>query len=776
MTTTTSYSDHARFKALYRNAFRRSMGYFGLLSVLLLIFYPFQYAMKVFRELSESQLVQLAQGTNIMQLFNLVGMGRQFTAVSAIFYTIIVLVAPFVLALVLNSYMHSKNAADVYHSLPVRRETLLGVNTAVAMTIITIPVLACNLLVILMQTIKFGFHPFLAGQILIDTAGWLICALFIYALTTAVCTLVGTVFDSFTFSGILMAALPILMAIYSLLASMFLFGFEPSQNFLQTLLDVCPLTLMPARMAFTNIVTPNGFSFLSAENATLLLRSNLAIAIYLVLSVALLFGAMRLYRHRGSETAETTTSKGILQTLVKLLGTTIGGIFIGMMFYAVNAEDGATAKMPFVMWSIIGGILTYSIIEIILNRGFKSLVKSLPLGVGMVAVVTVSTLSILLGGFGYENRIPDAASVESVEINYMGRFSDYGNILSAEKKEGTSQPMHSIQSVTLSDPDNVAAILDYHQDVVNVKFRPDRNNAERRDIIYSNTNITYHLKNGKVFRRSYNAVTGDSFVKLAPLETSAEFLAQTQPAFFTNPENVTRWTIADPFGTQKIEKIFSAEESAAMLDAIKADLLAQTFDSLLSPTDQFLAVISFDADVPEEGSERCATSGYFYVTSEQQSTWKILNQMGLADQLKPDFSKCTAVVADAPDSIRLYNSSRSAVYQVIPMQSFRFEDLEGIRQEIANQKSYKEDYVSEYNDYEGYAYTKEYGGNLHLFENPALISQMAQNVVATGAINEPMVNLRFFFEDSADGTMVAVPLNKLPQEVQLELQSDVPEK
>ena len=776
MTTTTSYSDHARFKALYRSALRRSMGYFGLLSVLLLIFYPFQYAMKIFRELNESQQLRLAQGADLTEVFNLVGMGRQFTAVSAVFYTMLVLLAPFVLALVLNSYMHSKNAADVYHSLPVRRETLLGVNTAVAMTIVTIPVLACNLLVILMQTVKFGFHPFLVGQILLDTAGWLICALFIYVLTTAVCTLVGTVFDSFTFSGILMAALPILMAIYTVLATMFLFGFQPSETFLQTLLDVCPLTLMPARMAFSDFITPNGFSLLTSEDTALLFRSNLAIVIYLLLSVALLFGAMRLYRHRGSETAETTTSKGILQTLVKFLGTAIGGIFIGMMFYAVNSEDGSTPEMSFIMWSVIGSILIYSIIEIILNRGFKSLVKSLPLGVGMVAVVTASTLTVLLGGFGYENRIPDAGSVESLEINYMGRFSDYGDIMSAAKKEGTSQPLKSIQSVTLTDPDNIAAVLAYHQDVVDVKYRQNRNSEGRNDIIYSNTNITYHLKNGKTFRRSYSGVTADSYVKLAPLEASAEFLAQTHPAFFTDPENVTRWTIANPFGTQKIEQIFSAEDSAAMLDAMKADLLAQTTDSLLHPTDQFLAVVSFDADLPAEGSERCAASGYFYVTSEQQRTWKILTQMGLTDQLQLDVSKCVAVVADAPDDIRAYNSSRSAIYQVAPMQSFRFEDLENIIQQIADQKDPME-YATEYGKYEDYSYAKEYfGQNLHVFEDKALIAEMARNVVATGAINEPMVTLRFFIEGSPEGTMVAVPLDQLPQKVQLELRSDTSKK
>lgn len=766
MTTTTSYSDSGRFKALYRSALRRSMGYFGLFSVLLLIFYPFQYALRIFRDLTENQQMQIAAGTNPMDVYSLAGMGKQFTIVSAFFYTMIILVVPIVLALVLNNYMHSKKAADVFHALPVKREMLLGINTAVAMTIITIPVLASNLLIILFQTIKFGFQPFLVGQILLDMAGWLISAFFIYLLTTVVCTLVGTVFDAFIFSGILMASTPVILGIYTALATEFLFGFQPNEIFLQTLLDLCPLTVMPTRLSFTNYVTQSGFKALNAEQSALLLNSNIAIVVFLLLAVVLLFAAMWLYRRRNSEKAETTTSKGPLQVIVKFIGTLIGGITIGLIFYGVNGEDSASADMMFVMWSLIGGILIYTIIEVILNRGFKSLIKSIPMGVVMVAVMSASTLVILMGGFGYENRVPDVENIESLEISYMGRFDDF-HIFDAIPIENSSDwNYQTVRSVKLTDPEMIAAVVNYHQEVVDVKYQRDYSHFDEDQTVYADTSIKYHLKNGKTMQRNYNVVKVETLMKLAVLETNAEFLAQTHPAFFIEPKLISKWMITDAFGGNKVEQIYSEQESVALLEAIKADLLDQTSEELLYPTDHILAVVMFNVERPKVGGIRSADNGYFYITSEQQRTWQILNEKGLIEQLKPDLSKCSAVVAEYPNT-----RSRTAIFQLSPYDSFLNTELEYIREDLERQKDMMRE--KEYG-YDTYDYPKSmYGENVRIYEEQALIEQMAQQVVATGAINEPMVSLRFFFDDSEEGSVVAIPLSELPQNVQLELKTSM---
>lgn len=71
-----------------------------------------------------------------MYFYSFEGLGCNFAGVSIVFFLMIALLAPMILALVLNSYMHSKKASDVYHAIPVSRGTLLTANAAVGMTIV----------------------------------------------------------------------------------------------------------------------------------------------------------------------------------------------------------------------------------------------------------------------------------------------------------------------------------------------------------------------------------------------------------------------------------------------------------------------------------------------------------------------------------------------------------------------------------------------------------------------------------------------------------------
>ena len=148
MTTTTSYSERGRFLGLYKSTFRRNIGFFALLCTVIGIFYPFQYAMEAFK--SVDLAAEAIRYDNPYYQYSLGGLGLNYTGISAFFFSAIMLVAPLVLALVLNGYMHSKKAADVYHALPLRRETLLGVNFAVAMSMLWIPVIVSNLLISLL--------------------------------------------------------------------------------------------------------------------------------------------------------------------------------------------------------------------------------------------------------------------------------------------------------------------------------------------------------------------------------------------------------------------------------------------------------------------------------------------------------------------------------------------------------------------------------------------------------------------------------------------------
>ncbi|MEM1484754.1 DUF6449 domain-containing protein [Oscillospiraceae bacterium PP1C4] len=775
MTTTTSFSKKDRFNGLYKSTFRRNIGYFGLVCALLFIFYPFQYAMEAFKPLNPEQVGSLAIDANSpFQFYRFYGLGQNFTTVSAIFFTMTVLLTPMILALVLGSYMHSKKAADVYHALPIKREMLITVNAAVAMSFIAIPLIASNLIIAFIQITKFGFLPEVLGYLLLDTAGWLIAAFCIYTVTTFVSVCVGTVFDAFVFSGALLLSAPILCGLYLMLAETFLFGFHTDETIMMTIFNLSPVTMMPARF----ILGAADFT-LEPEFLRQLFSSNLALIIYLALSAVLFMIAMKLYHNRHSEIAETTTSKGILQIIIKFLGTIICGVCVGMIFYQMTSiSENSQQKMVFIVWTIIGGMIAYAISEIILNRGFKTLVKSLPLGVGMVAVTIGGSLAIMTGGFGYENRVPSPDSIASVETSYKGRYSSYDSMRiigpTVIDQNGVESPTHinNIHTVYLTDPQSIETVRGFHSDVAARKLKSNEPAGlePSESFVWCNTSVTYHLKNGRELTRYYQGVGTNSLMKLAPLETSGEFLTQTHGAFYTDAKDVIEWKISDIYGSKNLTQVYSPADSKALLEAIQADLTATSLEELLHPSQHPIASISYTTNYPKEGSKRFTSQAYFIITSPNQQTYQFLQKKGVLDQLKVDLSKCYAITAGLENNGSRGGDDYSAIVQLNPaIGEFAYSEFENVKANIEEARKYREEHPEAYDSsMPGYdPYASKYGYEVtQLFEDQADIQAMANAMVGSYNISEPLVYANFYFEGAFKGNSVLVPLSSLPKDLQ----------
>lgn len=780
MTTTTSSSKKGRFFGLYKTALLRNGGYFGLVSALIFIFYPFQYAMEAFKTIPADEIPVDLLVEAPLYGYSFHGLAANFTGVSIFFFTVIILLTPLVLALVLNSYMHSKKAADVFHSLPVKREMLLAVNAAVAMTIITVPVVASNIFIACLQIAKFGYMPVYTSALVLDTFGWLAAAFAIYAVTTFVSVCLGTSFDTFVFTGVLVFAVPAVWGLFLLTAEMFLYGWTVSENTINNLCLFSPVLFMPARFSLSGSFTGTGmYGFgITPEYLSRLAHSNTAIAGYLIFAVLLLLVSMRIYRRRSSEIAETTTSKGILQMTVKMIGTLICGISVGLMFYALSFNQN---KMIFIMWTLIGGLLANVIIESILNRGFKTIVKSLPVGF-LMTVVTVGVFSMMLtGGLGYESRIPKVENVASVSISYKGAYSwacSVGQVLPQGAGDSTRATYTSNGNyygprfnyntlVILRNPENVEVVLNYHQDTIDKKaqLRSQRMSQQgESNTAYIRTRVEYTLKDGRIISRYYDKTTLEAAMELAKLELSEEFLMQTHPAYFNRAEDIMQWSFADPFGTQMVNESFTVGQSQTLLDAIKADIAAQTLDSLIKPQNKMLARIQFTALPPDPGVERFAAKGYFDVTDSDQQTYRLLEDLGILDKLTPDISECIAVSTHLyhPESAKFGRQNNSAIVQNFE-NVFWPEELHAVRDRIAQQEQnmLKDPIVAEKEDDEV------------LFEDPADIRVLAEAVVASAGIGEPVVNANFYFEGQTTGTSVLIQLSKLPGSISARLQKDM---
>lgn len=776
MTTTTSYSKKDRFFGLYKSTLKRSAGYGAMFSALIFIFYPLQYILQITE--GRKQMALAAAGRPLKAFIELFGIAENFTGVSAVFVTILLALAPIIFALLLNSYMQSHKAADVYHALPVTRGMMMTANAAVAMTIIAVPMLVSDIIIAVVQTASFGFSAWMLGALVLDTLGWLIMAFAVYALVSAVSTGTGTTFDALIHSVALLFALPALAGMFLLLAEMYLTGW--SMRAMQTF-DICmlsPVMVMPARMMLKDM----SYDPLGVQ---MLMHSSIAIWVYLLLGVGLLTLGVWLYRRRHTEMAETTNSKGPLKNSVKLLGVMVCGIMSGMLFGMLTG-----GQTGYIIWAVIGGMMTYAILEAILNRGFKTLIKSLPLGILMTALAVGSGLIMMNGGLGYETRIPATNDVASVEISYKGRFDSDVRIWNGEG--GAAEP----GAVTLSDPPNIQAVTEFHRAVVGEMA----NTPEGRANIYNSRSIgvsvTYQLKNGRQMSRRYSA-SPEAAANLIPLEVSPEFLGQTHPAFFTTGAQVDDWDFTDALGRKSISRKFTAAESGELLAAIKADISAQTLEDIKNPKPGIYALVNFDVLQPQYdlGKEaeyeasmeqlladsadgRFAYSGSFPISDKSQASYKWLEARGLISELETPIEDCVGVAAAA--TLEPYNYSNRQIEIVMTVSGAAgdaamvrdkvgYGSLEEVKRTSADAKAYRLEradiYGADLPYFSETAKTVDSDSDDEVFEAPAEIKSLSEAIVHTIVLGKPYIRAQFYFENGVGQRTVLLDPRLLPQSI-----------
>lgn len=763
MTTTTSYSNAGRFRPLYLSLLKRNAGYFGMVSALIFLFYPVQYALEIFQKLPDYKLERLATlqatGEPLINAYNLIGYGKSYTEVSVFFFSAIMIVMPLVLALMLNSYMHSKKAADVFHSLPIRRETLLYANAAVGMTMLTVPVVISNIAIALMMTVKFGWMPGLIGAQLIDMIGWLACALAIYAITAFVSVLSGTVFDTLTFSCMMLFSVPAVCGIYLALCASFLHGFSMNEETVANLLYFSPTFIMVARMA-----NAEGSTMISAARD--LLANNISIAVYLVLGVLLLVLAARLYHNRHSELAEMTGYVGPLPLATKLVGTLIGGILTGLLFYAMNDQS----QLVYVLWAIIGGMVAYVILDVILCRGFKHLVKSLPIGAGMIAFAVITSAAIMNGGFGYETRVPDASKVASVSIGGLTTLNNTENgVFNMETGDWEWN-----RAVTLTDPKTIQLILDFHTDTV-TRNMPENETAlldagERQ--IYQWIKLDYQMKNGSRIQRSYSQFSNKTLEMLNVLQFTPEFITQSDQAFSTPVANISEWKVTNLFGSMTERMELTSDEAARLLEAIQADILARTAETI---TAQPVAWVTWTAkyELSDEArggppSSLRYVASNFNVLATDVNSLAFLRQKNLLASLEPDWSKCTAVGLSLNSN---YARGDSGVYRrVFPENLILSQERANIENALRNREDQMKQrevdlaagVITETTEA---VPTKQYYWDSILLETPEEIAAMNDAIIGIGRQDQRVLHAIFFFEGSDNGLPVLVNYDALPEAV-----------
>ncbi|MGN1139099.1 MAG: hypothetical protein ACI4RM_06595, partial [Ruminococcus sp.] len=337
-----------------------------------------------------------------MSASNIAEGSSAFTEVASIFYMAEVsslsIIFAFVLAIMGFGYLHNKRMTDMFGAMPVSRRTLFFSKWASSIVISAVPMLFINLLLNIFvpksEVINEGLTALsemgiYCGNTFESTFRTLIaivaCVSF-FGLLSICC---GKKSDAIVSTIVIMGAFPIAMA----------------------LLQFLPMSLVNGYVATINTDLIVALTPSSAIEAGPIWYWLLFIGVCLVLSFFLV-------KNRKSESAQSHFAYRLPFELVKIIVSFAVGITIGYLFLLVlgwNA-DRLGCFGAFWLGMILGSIVTHTILQLVLNHGFKGYLKGLISYGAMIGTFAVVFVVLATGFAGYESYVPKAEDVKSVSF------------------------------------------------------------------------------------------------------------------------------------------------------------------------------------------------------------------------------------------------------------------------------------------------------------------------------------------------------------------------
>lgn len=221
MITATSSPD--RFGSLLRGLLKKNISNMVYLALIGFIGIPLPYLLAMFRRWEE-------KGQWVYENISTADRGGLYVGIAVGTVCLLWLAGSFILALSGVGYMHNRRAVDLYHSLPVTRGQLLLGHVLANFLTVALPMTANTLLTAALAGIRHGMTPdrsaFHLGAIALDLLGWYVTAFAIIVMVYLAATQVGSTFDTFLFSGVFLAALPVLCLTHTVMCQNYLAGWN----------------------------------------------------------------------------------------------------------------------------------------------------------------------------------------------------------------------------------------------------------------------------------------------------------------------------------------------------------------------------------------------------------------------------------------------------------------------------------------------------------------------------------------------------------------------
>lgn len=621
MTLTTFFRKPGGFFQSYRTALRQIRGIALLYTAILAVALPLLLTITV----TQARNNRLGNLYSEIPLDNYLSMQAAsfLSSILQLFTLPLLWLFALIFTVSLFRYLHDKRSVDLYHSLPVRRETMLLSRLAAELTALVIP-LVVMLLICQVILIGFGVPMQVLEPGMLDPGDLWLDALFLIVNTFAFLALMifflvccGTVFDAAISTVAFCVGLPFLLSLSLSYIAAALPGFSGGD--------------LP-RAVYQGMNPLVGIFSLSEDSLEPWLLW------WIGYGVVLTIAAVLLYRRRASEAAENAFAFPIPRVLIRFLVSACFGLFLGLLIHSMYSS------FPFLLGALIGALLSHLAIEMVYRRGVKEIWKTMP-SLGVLAAMFVAFYLVCATGcFGYTSRIPAVEEVKSV--TFLTSFgSDHRASFYTYTKNSDSRTYYGTMVPIVTQKESIEQLVALHQDILDSYHAQGALYPMSQGSVFR---LTYELKDGTTFQRCfYSSSFPEGFSeKLDQVSVLPEVVENITDCFFLTADSFDAVSLWNAEGDSEYHSFApDTEQRSALIEALRKDFLTglpqngygdawteMSFsyqgDSMLpafAAEDSLAAsLLHFDPDAP-----LCLSAGSYMLSSQNfPNTTALLKEFG----------------------------------------------------------------------------------------------------------------------------------------------------
>ncbi len=405
------------------------------------------------------------------------------------------------IAVAVYSYLYQSRSVNLFHALPVRRETLFATNFITGLSFLVGPNLILTLYFGLLQIIQGATGDFV--PLLTWFAVTTLMAVFFFGLATLCAMATATIFMLPVLYGIFNFLVVVVETVVRWLASMFLWGVTGGYVQYQK--------WSPLAYLFGNGFENNRAECIEYSNSSI---SGMYIKSYvrfedwgyvLLLALAgLAFAgfALWLYRRWQSESAGDLIAFSFLRPVFTYVWAAGCSLMLGSLLFILlgegsilgaifgydgmdNGSSGTAGNIIFVLCMLAGGTVGYFAAQMLHKKSFRVFAKKDLKGYGaFVLALLAVVLCIKVDLFGIESWTPDADEVKAVWVA-GDKVMPVGD---ADTKERIQQVIN-IHKTILAQRETLEEQLDWYVDYENAYIQ--------------SLTLRYELKSGRQVTRQY---------------------------------------------------------------------------------------------------------------------------------------------------------------------------------------------------------------------------------------------------------------------------------